>query len=56
MVSHSSKSGLQKGGFIPIAAFLAAVPGVIVAAAPYIATAAGAIGVISGATHIINEI
>jgi len=51
MASHN-----KKGGIIPIAAFLAAVPGVIVAAAPYIATAAGAIGVVSGATHIINEI
>ena len=51
MASHK-----HTGGIIPIAAFLAAVPGVIVAAAPYIATAAGAIGVVSGATHIINEI
>ena len=51
MASHN-----KKGGIIPIAAFLAAVPGVIVAAAPYIATAAGAIGVVAGATHIINEI
>ena len=46
----------KRGGIIPIAAFFAAVPGIIAAAAPYIATGAAGATLVAGITHAIREI
>ena len=46
----------KRGGIIPIAAFFAAVPGIIAAAAPYIATGAAGATLVTGITHAIREI
>ena len=46
----------KRGGVIPIAAFFAAVPGIIAAAAPYIATGAAGATLVAGITHAIREI
>ena len=51
-----SKHGSKHGGIIPIAAFLAAVPGLVAAAAPYLAAAAGAVGITHGVVQVIKEI
>ena len=51
-----SKHGSKHGGIIPIAAFLAAVPGLIAAAAPYLAAAAGAVCITHGVVQVIKEV
>ena len=50
-----SKHG-KHGGIIPIAAFLVAVPGLVAAAAPYLAAAAGAVGITHGVVQVIKEV
>ena len=46
----------KRGGIIPIAAFFAAVPGIVAAAAPYLTAGAAGVALVRGITAAIREI